>query len=75
MKTATIYAVAQGGEPAYAWKWRCDEQGKHSAKTFTYYYDCLTDAREHGYAVELAPAHDLTDSPLGHSLPAAGDTR
>ena len=75
MKTATIYAVGQGGDAGYAWKWRCDKKNASSAKTFAYYYDCLSDAREHGYAVELAPANDLTSTTLGHSLPAAGDSR
>ena len=66
MKTAKIYAVAAGGEHGYAWKWRCDDKITKSPGTFAFYYDCLIDAREHGYSVELTRAQGTT-APSGPS--------
>lgn len=64
MKTAKIYSLPAGGETGYAWKWTCEEQGVTSKNTFALYYDCLSDAREHGYHVELTQAHGAT-APAG----------
>lgn len=35
------------------WTWRCATENRTSRNTFTFYYDCVSDAREHGYHVEL----------------------
>ena len=56
MRTATIHAIAAGEAPGYAWKWLCSSDKTQSASVFSYYYDCVSDARLHGYQVELTRA-------------------
>lgn len=63
-KTAKLHTVPSVEAPGYAWKWRGDDQRKDCAKTFVFYHDCLSDAREHGYHVELARPHGVT-APTG----------
>ena len=60
MKTAEIYPVPAGESPGYAWKWRATGQKVTAENTFRFYFDCVTDAREHGYTVELTYAHGET---------------
>jgi hypothetical protein len=60
MKIAEIYAVPAAGEPGYAWKWRSTNSKATSAGTFHLYFDCVTDAREHGYQIEATPGHGIT---------------
>jgi len=60
MKTATIYAVPAAKNSDFEWKWRCDAEQVGSPKSFTFYYDCLTDAVAHGYRVEMTRAEGLT---------------
>ena len=60
MKKAEIYSTPAGAEPGYVWKWRCNKTNEGSAKSFTLYHDCLADARENGYEVELTHARGIT---------------
>jgi hypothetical protein len=60
MKTAEISAVPSGDVTGYAWRWTCSADKTSSATAFTFYYDCVSDAREHGYTVELTRAHGAT---------------
>jgi hypothetical protein len=60
MKKAEIYATAAGGTPGYVWNWRCRETGAGSATSFPLYFDCVADAREKGYEVELTQASGLS---------------
>jgi hypothetical protein len=58
----TVEAAAQGADacvifaqPAgaqYGWGWRCGAKG--SKALFRYFYECVQDARKHGYAVDFA---------------------
>lgn len=57
MKTAMICAISTPDAPGYVWKWTCTSDRRQSASSFSYYYDCVTDARQHGYEVELTRAH------------------
>ena len=57
MKTATLSAIATGESPGYAWTWRCEADGYSSSGAFALYYDCLNDARLHGYDVRLVQAY------------------
>ena len=57
MKTAKICPISSGEAPGYAWRWTCESDKTQSATIFAYYYDCVTDAREHGYVVEFTRAH------------------
>ena len=60
MKTAQIVAVPSQEANGYAWKWRCEEAKAESTEIFGMYYDCFTDARKHGYSVELTHAQGLS---------------
>jgi hypothetical protein len=69
MKTATIHAISAGEAPGYAWTWTCGSDKTRSATAFAYYYDCVTDARKHGYVVELARAHGaMAPEGVGYAL-------
>lgn len=59
MKKAELYSSPVMQQPGYAWKWRAHD-GTESKKSFPYYYECVTDAREHGYEVDLASAKGIT---------------
>lgn len=56
MKQAEIYSIPVRHEPGYAWKWRAIAGKTESRKSFDFYFDCLGDARDHGYDVELTHA-------------------
>lgn len=53
MHTWTIIPVKSGNETGYKWKWkRADRAGavvERSQQAFDYYFDCVTDAKKHGY--------------------------
>ncbi|MGE5522887.1 MAG: hypothetical protein ACM3SS_04160 [Rhodospirillaceae bacterium] len=65
-------ALPSGARSAYVWHWLCeDEQGEvvmRSAKGYAYYYECLEDARKHGYG-GLAEAGSNTASDAGDAAP------
>lgn len=46
-------ALAAGTQSEYLWRWLCEnERGEvemRSAKGYAFFYDCLEDARRHGY--------------------------
>jgi hypothetical protein len=60
MKKAEIYAVSSSGDAGYAWKWRCAVDRTQCRDAFLLYYDCVADARNYGYEVELTRAQGLS---------------
>lgn len=64
MKTAEIFATATADAAGYVWQWRCLESKATSARSFPMYFECVIDAREHGYEVELTRARG-TSAPGG----------
>jgi len=62
MKTATVSAIPAGEASDFAWTWRSSSGDIVSAAAFAFYYDCVLDAKEHGYEVELTQAQ-------GHTAP------
>lgn len=50
-KTCIIYAEATGATH-YGWGWKSG--AKRSKGLFRYFYECVQDARKHGYAVDFA---------------------
>ena len=69
MKTATIRAISAGDAPGYAWKWVSTSDREQSSTVFAYYFDCVTDARQHGYEVELTRAHgEMAPGGAGYAL-------
>lgn len=74
MKKATISAAPIRQSGGYAWSWHCPADGASSKTTFPHYFECLTDAREHGYEVDPTQATGMT-APGGarYSLRGQGD--
>jgi hypothetical protein len=56
MKKAEIYSIPVKHQPGYAWKWRTLTGKTESRASFGFYFDCLGDARDHGYDIELTQA-------------------
>jgi hypothetical protein len=74
MKTATISAIPVGETPGYAWTWRSNTDNATGASAFAYYFDCVTDARNHGYDVNLAAARGaMTSDRARYALFGAGE--
>lgn len=71
MKIATIYATKKDGAGGYSWRWRCDSDGTTSATPFEFYYDCVTDAREHGCVLEPKTVRGIM-APGGEQYSATG---
>jgi hypothetical protein len=57
---AHIYSVPSETPSGYAWKWAAAAGTEQPAKVFPYYFDCLGDARDRGYDVELTYAVGAT---------------
>jgi len=70
MKTATISAKPARDGAAFAWTWRCAADRAVSKTSFDFYYDCLADARKHGYEVEIEQASGImAPTGSGYTLP------
>lgn len=67
MKKAEIYSVTTPSDPGYAWKWRSTGSKTESPAVFKFYYECLENAREQGYEVELTRAEGMTAPGGSHS--------
>ena len=53
MKLGEIYCARATGA-AFAWKWRSADGKQESKRAFDYYFECLEDARRHGYTAEFS---------------------
>ena len=53
---AIVRPVPARTEQGYRWQWRSVDGACVSANAFDLFYDCLDDARKHGYEVELPPS-------------------
>ena len=51
MKIAYVYAVTSGTH--FSWKWRSSAGKEESSAPFNYYYECVEDARKHGFEAEF----------------------
>lgn len=51
MKVAYVYAVL--GATTFTWSWRSADDKQRSTTTFSFYFDCLQDARNQGYTAEF----------------------
>ena len=54
-RMAHIASVKAGAPHGFRWRWTSDD-GKQSATSFEYYYECVADARGAGYDVPLRGA-------------------
>ena len=60
MKKAVMFSVACSHQNGYMWRWRCSDSHDASAEAFAFYHDCLRDAQDRGYDVELTHATGIT---------------
>ena len=67
MKRAQIYNAPAASGSGHSWHWRALQGADASTRAFELYHDCLTDARQHGYEVELTYATGLS-APGGKRL-------
>ena len=51
---AHIFFVPTESAHIFSWKWRSSDGREESSGTFEYFYNCVEDARSHGYIVNLA---------------------
>jgi hypothetical protein len=69
-RIATIVVVHGAGRFGYKWRWRAQDCGALSERTFDLFYQCLQDAEANGYDVTLPPPpRDLMASGLPHDPP------
>ena len=59
-KPAVIFSIPSTTSPGYCWRWRSGDGKTDSKSQFSYYHDCLADAKASGYAVQLSVAHGDT---------------
>ena len=70
MKTAIISAARAHTESGLSWTWHCDADKTSGERGFTFYYDCVTDARAHGCEVDIARGHGaMAPGGTGFELP------
>ena len=68
-KTAQLFAVHASEEHGFRWAWRCSDGTQQSSGSFTYFFECVEDARSQGYTVELPGTRARTvDGRDGHGL-------
>jgi hypothetical protein len=49
LKIALIMSMPLKGAHQFGWIWRAEHGSDGSSRTFTYFHDCLEDARAAGY--------------------------
>ena len=64
MRDAEIYSVPGAGRKTFEWRWRANGGRHASSRRFAYYFDCIQDARRHGYRAQFK-------YPLGAVAPGA----
>ena len=52
--SACIITPRPMGKGQYHWSWQATDGHKASRCQFRYFYDCVADARAHGYTVDIA---------------------
>jgi hypothetical protein len=52
-RTCVIFAKP-AGEQSYGWGWESGDKRRRSKGYFRYFYECVQDARQHGYEIEFA---------------------
>jgi hypothetical protein len=75
MKKAKIASIPAAGG-AFSWRWEEYTTDVKSSRTFEHYFDCLADARLHGYDVDLTYAQGAkAPGGAGFNLPDKGHGR
>ncbi|HEX2825805.1 MAG TPA: hypothetical protein VHP37_05625 [Burkholderiales bacterium] len=63
MAMCRIVPVQGPTKAAFSWEWRSERSARRSKGTFGLFYECVEDARRHGFEV-------LLDQPTGANAPA-----
>jgi hypothetical protein len=74
MKKARICSIAAATDAGYVWRWQDCSNLAVSASTYDMYFECVEDARKHGYSVELTYASGQ-NAPGGEAFRLQDDTR
>jgi hypothetical protein len=67
MKPAVIFSVPMAKTAGFCWRWRSADGQADSMECFTYYYDCVADARANGYDVQHQKLRDEAAPYGGHA--------
>jgi hypothetical protein len=63
VRICKLYPVHAASSPEFKWEWRSDDCGRRSGRKFDFFYDCMADARSHGFK-------PILPQPTGDSAPA-----
>jgi hypothetical protein len=61
LRPCEIYPVRVPCGHGYVWEWSALERASRSQRTFDMFFDCLEDARKHGYEPHFLDAQNTTD--------------
>jgi len=64
-KTAVVYPCETRDSHGFGWKWR-DRDNKGPGVVFTYFIECVEDARKNGYEILIEAGG--SDTPEPHAL-------
>jgi hypothetical protein len=67
MRICRLYPVQAEDRHKFKWEWRSERCDRRSSRKFDFFYDCMEDARSHGFRVILQ--HPIGEtSPTHYSL-------
>ena len=61
LRPCEIYPVRIPSSNGYVWEWSAVERATKSGQTFDLFFDCLDDARMHGYEPHFIDAGQTAD--------------
>ncbi len=61
LQPCEIYPISVAVGHGYVWEWSALEGSSRSGHTFDMFFDCLEDARRHGYEPHFLDAQHTTD--------------
>jgi hypothetical protein len=61
LRPCEIYPVRVGVGHGYVWEWSALERATRSQRTYDMFFDCLEDARKHGYEPHFLDGEETTD--------------
>jgi hypothetical protein len=64
LRPCEIYPVRVAFGHGYVWEWAAVERSTHSERSFDMFYDCLDDARQHGYEPHFLDNEETADISL-----------
>ncbi|MDB5905031.1 MAG: hypothetical protein JWM26_3909 [Betaproteobacteria bacterium] len=70
LRPCEIYPVRVAFGHGYVWEWAAVERATRSKHTYDLFFDCLEDARKHGYEPHFLDTQQTDISVVPVSLPA-----